>query len=56
MKDTKNEYVIEMSNGYTFEVSLPLGEDQTDFFIDNYYKGRIARLWVNGVEWVEPTE
>jgi len=56
MQDTRNHYVIEMDNGVTFEVDTPLEEDQSAFFIDNYYSGRISRLWVNGVEWLEPTE
>lgn len=56
MKDTRNFYVVEMTNGVTFEMDTPLGIDQTDYLVDNYYKGRIARFWVNGVEWTEPTE
>jgi hypothetical protein len=57
MQDTRNTYVIEMENGSTFEIDTPLeNEVQLDYLIDNYYKGRIARFWVNGVEWTEPTE
>lgn len=56
MRDTQNHYVIELTNGTTFEVTLPLGEDQSAFYIDQYYKGRISRLWINGEEWLEPTE
>lgn len=56
MRDTRNYYIIQMNDGYTFEMDTPLDNDQTDFFIDNYYKGRIARFWVNGIEWQEPTE
>ena len=57
MRDTINLYVIEMENGSTLEIESPLeNEVQLDWLIDNYYKGRIARFWVNGVEWHEPTE
>lgn len=57
MQDTRNTYVIEMANGSTFEMDTPLeNEVQLDYLIDNYYKGRITRFWVNGVEWQEPTE
>ncbi len=56
MQDTRNTYVIQMANGVTFEMDTPIGVEQTDFLIDNYYKGRITRFWVNGVEWQEPTE
>jgi len=57
MRDTINLYVIEMENGSTLEIESPLeNEVQLDWLIDNYYKGRIARFWVNGVEWQEPTE
>ena len=56
MQDTKNIYLIELADGVSFEVTLPEGDDQADFFIDQYYKGRIARLWINGVEFEEPTE
>jgi hypothetical protein len=56
MQDTRNHYIIQMEDGYTFEVDTPLEDDQSAFFIDNYYKGRISRLWINGVEFVEPTE
>jgi hypothetical protein len=56
MRDTQNIYLVELADGYTFEVALPEGEDQTAFYIDNYYKGRISRLWINGVEFKEPTE
>lgn len=56
MQDTRNHYIIQMEDGYTFEADTPLEDDQSAFFIDNYYKGRIARLWINGVEWKEPTE
>jgi hypothetical protein len=56
MKDTRNHYIIQMEDGYTFEADTPLEDDQSAFFIDNYYKGRISRLWINGVEWKEPTE
>ena len=44
-----------MENGSTLEIESPLeNEVQLDWLIDNYYKGRIARFWVNGVEWQEP--
>ena len=57
MRNTMNIYVIEMDNGSTLEIESPLeNEVQLDWLIDNYYKGRIARFWVNGVEWQEPTE
>ena len=57
MRNTINLYVIEMENGSTLEIESPLeNEVQLDWLIDNYYKGRIARFWVNGVEWQEPTE
>jgi hypothetical protein len=55
MRDTRNYYIVEMTNGVTFEMDTALGIDQTDYLVDNYYKGRIARFWVNGVEWLEPT-
>ena len=46
-----------MENGSTLEIESPLeNEVQLDWLIDNYYKGRIVRFWVNGVEWQEPTE
>jgi hypothetical protein len=54
MKDTRNIYLVQTSDGNTFEVQSVL--DQSDWFIDNYYSGRITRLWINGVEFVEPTE
>ena len=53
MQDTRNHYIIQMEDGYTFEVDTPLEDDQSAFFIDNYYKGRISRLWINGVEFTE---
>ena len=56
MQDTRNTYVIQMANGVTFEMDTPISVDQTDYLIDNYYKGRITRFWINGVEWQEPTE
>jgi hypothetical protein len=57
MQDTKNIYVVEMENGSTLEIETPLENGvQLDYLIDNYYKGRITRFWVNGVEWQEPTE
>jgi GH43 family beta-xylosidase len=57
MQDTKNIYVVEMDNGSTLEIEAPLeNKVQLDWLIDAYYKGRIARFWVNGVEWLEPTE
>jgi hypothetical protein len=57
MQDTKNIYVVEMENGSTLEIEAPLENGvQLDYLIDNYYKGRITRFWVNGVEWQEPTE
>ena len=55
MRDTRNYYIVEMTDGVTFEMDTALGIDQTDYLVDNYYKGRIARFWVNGVEWLEPT-
>jgi hypothetical protein len=55
MRDTRNQYLIQMEDGRTFEMDTPLEVDQTDYLVDNYYKGRIARFWVNGVEWLEPT-
>ena len=54
MRDTRNYYIVEMTDGVTFEMDTALGIDQTDYLVDNYYKGRIARFWVNGVEWIEP--
>jgi len=56
MQDTMNIYVIEMDNGVTFQIEGPLDVDQTPYLSDQYYKGRITRFWVNGVEWTEPTE
>ena len=56
MQDTKNIYLIEMNNGVTFEIEGPLDVDQTQYLSDQYYKGKIARFWINGVEWQEPTE
>lgn len=56
MQDTRNTYVIQMANGVTFEMDTPIGVDQTDYLIDNYYKGRITRFWINGVEWQEQEE
>ncbi len=57
MRNTMNIYVVEMDNGSTLEIEAPLeNEVQLDWLIDAYYKGRIARFWVNGVEWQEPTE
>jgi len=59
MRDTMNHYLVEMTNGKTLEIEAPLQDgntDEVDWLIDQYYKGRIARLWVNGVEWQEPTE
>ena len=56
MQDTMNIYLVEMTDGTTFEMKSALGEDATLYLEDNYYKGRIARFWVNGVEWHEPTE
>lgn len=53
MRDTRNTYLIQMENGHTFEMDTPLGVDQTEYLVDNYYKGRIVRFWVNGVEWKE---
>lgn len=53
MQDTRNIYIIQTSDNQTFEVQSV--EDQSDWFIDNYYSGRITRLWINGVEFVEPT-
>ena len=55
MKDTRNFYIVEMADGTTFEMDTALGMDQTDYLVDNYYSGRIARFWVNGIEWLEPT-
>ena len=54
MRDTRNQYLIQLQDGTTFEVESV--EDQSEWFIDNYYKGRISRLWINGEEWKEPTE
>ena len=54
MRDTRNYYIVEMADGVTFEMDTALGIDQTDYLVDNYYKGRIARFWVNGIEWIEP--
>lgn len=54
MRDTRNFYIVEMADGTTFEMDTALGMDQTDYLVDNYYKGRIARFWVNGIEWFEP--
>jgi hypothetical protein len=46
-----------MASGVTFEIDTPLeNEVQLDYLVDNYYKGKIARFWVNGEEWQEPTE
>jgi hypothetical protein len=57
MRDTRNHYVVEMASGVTFEIDTPLeNEVQLDYLVDNYYKGKIARFWVNGEEWQEPTE
>lgn len=56
MRDTKNIYLVELNDGVTFEIEGPLDVDQTPYLSDQYYKGRIARFWVNGVEWQEPTE
>ena len=53
MKDTRNIYLVQTSDNQTFEVQSV--EDQSEWFIDNYYSGRIARLWINGVEFEEPT-
>ena len=58
MRDTKSLFTIQVSKDYTFEVETN-PEDEAYFFEsvkDFYYKGRIARFWVNGVEWEEPTE
>jgi hypothetical protein len=54
MRDTKNIYLVVKADGQTFEMETDLAEDATDYLADNYYKGRIARFWVNGVEWQEP--
>ena len=54
MQDTRNIYIIQTSDNQTFEVQSV--EDQSDWFIDNYYSGRISRLWINGVEFEEPTD
>lgn len=54
MRDTRNEYTIITENGETLDLESEF--DQSEWFIDNYYKGRITRLWINGVEWQEPTE
>ena len=56
MNDTKNIYLVKLADGTTFEAESPADIPQTDWFIDQYYKGKIARLWINGVEYVEPTE
>ena len=53
MNDTRNIYIIQTSDNQTFEVQSV--EDQSAWFIDNYYTGRISRLWINGVEFEEPT-
>jgi hypothetical protein len=53
MKDTRNIYLVQTSDNQTFEVQSV--EDQSEWFIDNYYSGRISRLWINGVEFEEPT-
>ena len=58
MRDTKSLFTIQVSKDYTYEVGVN-PEDETYFFesIKNfYYKGRIQRFWMNGVEWKEPTE
>ena len=56
MNDTKNIYLVQLADGTTFEAESPADIPQTDWFIDQYYKGTIARLWINGVEFVEPME
>lgn len=56
MNDTKNIYLVQLADGTTFEAESPADIPQTDWFIDQYYKGTIVRLWINGVEFVEPTE
>lgn len=54
MRDTMNEYVFTTNDGKTFEMKSE--QDQSEWFIDNYYSGRISRLWINGVEFEEPTD
>ncbi len=53
MRDTMNEYVFTTTDGKTFEMKSEV--EQSEWFIDQYYKGGIVRLWINGVEWQEPT-
>lgn len=54
MNDTKNIYLVQLADGTTFEAESPADIPQTDWFIDQYYKGKIARLWINGIEYQEP--
>jgi hypothetical protein len=54
MQDTKNRYLVQLTDGTTFEAESPTGIPQTEWFIDQYYKGKITRLWINGVEFEEP--
>ena len=54
MRDTRNNYVIQLADGRTIESES--AQDQSDYFIDNFYSGRITRLWINGVEFEEPNQ
>ena len=53
MRDTKNEYQFIDFKGVAGEITSE--QDLSEWFIDQYYKGRLYTFWVNGVEWKEPT-
>jgi hypothetical protein len=49
-------FKIENYKGDISEVESPdeMFQQNLDFLLNYYYKGRITRLWVDGVEWMEP--
>ena len=54
MRNTRNVYVFQLADGRTIESES--NQDQSGYFIDNFYSGRITRLWINGVEFEEPNQ
>jgi len=49
-------FKIENREGLVSEVESPdeMFQQNLDFLLNYYYKGRITRLWIDDVEWMEP--
>jgi hypothetical protein len=49
-------FKIENYKGDISEVESPdeMFQQNLDFLLNYYYKGRITRLWIDDVEWLEP--